>query len=262
MSAPREYQTEAVIIRKTRLREADRILTLYTPNLGKLQAVAKAVRKPKSKLSGHLELLAHSQVTLVRGRNLDTVIGSQTINSFLGIRNSLEATSSALYLAEMVNLFTAEADHIDNYKLFNLLISTLEQLNQGAACCNCLRYFEMQLLGYTGYRPELKTCPTCRCQLEPITNVFSPGAGGVLCARCAANQTLPYTISVNSLKVLRLFQDCDIKTALRLKLPAELNFEVEKLLRSYCRYILEREIRSAAWLDSLKMFNTRNNSPA
>ena len=82
MPKPRTYQTEAIIIRKTKLGEADRILTLYTPDLGKIQGIAKGVRRPKSRLSGHLELLTHSQVTLVRGRgNLDTIIGSQTIDS-------------------------------------------------------------------------------------------------------------------------------------------------------------------------------------
>ncbi|MDD3264786.1 MAG: DNA repair protein RecO [Dehalococcoidales bacterium] len=256
MPPPREYQTEAVIIRKTRLGEADRIITLYTPGLGKLQAVAKAVRKTKSKLSGHLELLTYSQVTLARGRNLDTIIGSQAINSFLPLRNSLEATSAGLYLAEMISLFTAEADRIDNHKLFKLLVSSLEKLNQGSACHTCLRYFEVQLLGYTGFRPQLKVCTICRQPLEPVTNTFSPGAGGVICERCAKNQALPYSISVNGLKVLRLFQDCAFSTALRLKLSAELNLELERLLRSYCRYILEREIKSTSWLDTLKTFNT------
>lgn len=67
MSKPRNYQTEAVIIRKTRLGEADRILTLYTPRLGKIHAVAKGVRRPRSKMAGHLELLTHSQISLARG---------------------------------------------------------------------------------------------------------------------------------------------------------------------------------------------------
>jgi len=253
MSNPREYQTEAVIIRKIRLGEADRIITLYSPTLGKIQAVAKAVRKPKSKLSGHLELLTYSAVTLARGKNLDTVIGSQTINTFLPLRKNLEATSAGLYLAELVNLFTAEADRIDNRRLFNLFVSTLEQLSLSAGCELCLRYFEMQLLSHAGYRPQLKVCAGCRKPLEPVTNTFSPGAGGVLCAGCALHQALPYSISVNGLKVMRLFQDCDINTAIRLKMTAELNQEMERLIRSYCQFILEREVRSAAWLDSLRL---------
>jgi len=75
MPKPRTYQTEAIIIKKTKLGEADRILTFFTPDLGKIRAVAKGVRRPRSKMSGHLELLTHSLVSLARGRNLDTVTG-------------------------------------------------------------------------------------------------------------------------------------------------------------------------------------------
>ena len=96
MSTPRTYQTEAVIIGKMKLGEADRILTLYTPHLGKLKAVAKGVRRPKSKLAGHLEVLTYSQVSLVHGRNLDTIIGSQTINCFLPIKSDLEKQRGTL----------------------------------------------------------------------------------------------------------------------------------------------------------------------
>ena len=119
MPAPRTYQTEAIIIKKTRLGEADVILTLYTPELGKIQGFAKSLRKTKSKLAGHLELLTHSMVSLARGRNIDTITGSQTINSFLRLKSDLQLTSCALYATELVNQFTAE--HIENQPLFQLL---------------------------------------------------------------------------------------------------------------------------------------------
>src|SRR4030042_472345 len=113
MSKPRNYQTKAIISKKTKLGEADRILTLYTPHLGKIQGVAKGIRRPKSKLAGHLELLTHSQVSLARGRNIDTITGSQTIESFLPIKSDLWLTSCALYAIELVNQFTA--DHLENW---------------------------------------------------------------------------------------------------------------------------------------------------
>ena len=252
MTRPREYQTEAVIIRTTRLGEADRIITLYSPYYGKLQAVAKAVCKTKSKLSGHLELLTYAQVTFARGKKLDTIIGSQTINTFLPLRKDLLITSCGLYLAELVNLFTAEADNIDNQLMFYLLIDTLEYLSQGANSQLCLRYFEIQLLERAGYRPQLKVCSSCRKPLKPVTNTFSPATGGMICPECNFDMAIPYSVSVNGLKVFRLFQDCDMSTALRLKLSSELNTELEGLIRNYCYYILEREIKSCAWLDNLK----------
>ena len=96
MPPPHEYQTEAVIIRKTRLGEADRIITFYTPGLGKLQAVAKAVRKTKSKLSGHLELLTHSQVTLARGRNLVFSIFANRVTSTERVKRTIDEICSLL----------------------------------------------------------------------------------------------------------------------------------------------------------------------
>ncbi len=250
MSRPRTYQTEAIIIKKIKLGEADRILTLYTPNLGKIQAVAKGVRRPRSKLAGHLELLTHSQVSLARGRNLDTIIGSQTINSFLTLKSDLWLTSCALYAAELVNQFTA--DHIENGPLFQLLLETMKQLPQAGNKELLLRYFELHLLHEVGYRPQLRECVTCHLQLEPAINSFCPSTGGMLCPRCSLSQPVCYDLSVNAQKVLRLLQDCDYPIADRLKIDPELSMELEDVLSGYLKYLLEREVKSAAWLSELR----------
>ncbi len=257
MSRPRTYQTEAIIIKKTKLGEADRILTLYTPHLGKIQAVAKGVRRPRSKLAGHLELLTHSLVSLARGRNLDTITGSQTINSFLPLKSDLQLTSYALYTTELVNQFTA--DHIENYPLFQLLLDTMHRLCQGGGNELVLRYFELQLLNEVGYRPQLHHCVSCRSALEPTTNSFCASAGGMLCPSCrqslalgGQSQPLTYPLSVNALKVLRLLQSGDYTTASRLQINPELCRELEGVMRGYLKYLLERELKSAAWLDTLR----------
>ncbi|MBA7648923.1 DNA repair protein RecO [subsurface metagenome] len=259
MTKPRTYQTEAIIIKKTRLGEADRILTLYTPHLGKIQAVAKGVRRPRSKMAGHLELLTHSQVSLARGRNLDTLTGSQTINSFLPLKTDLWLSACALYATELVNQFTA--DHIENHPLFQLLLDTLQKLCQTGGNELVLRYFELHLLNVVGYRPQLYQCVSCQRALEPTTNSFSPGAGGVLCPNCRYNQPLSYPISVNALKVLRLLQGDDFDTALRLKMSRALSGELLGLTRQYLRHLLEREMKSAAWLDTLRAQFATNHSP-
>jgi len=250
MSKPRNYQTEAIIIKKTKLGEADSILTLYTPDLGKIQGFAKSLRRPKSKLAGHLELLTHSLVSLARGRNLDTITGSQTINSFLPLKSDLELTSYALYTAELVNQFTA--DHIENRPLFRLLLETMQQLCQAGDSELVLRYFELHLLNEVGYRPQLQQCVTCHQPLTPVTNSFCSGAGGMLCPDCCQSQPLTYPLSVNALKVLRLLQGSDYTTTSRLKMNPELSHELEAVMRDYLKYHLEREVKSVAWLDALK----------
>jgi len=216
MSKPRTYQTEAIIIKKIKLGEADRILTLYTPYLGKIQAVAKGVRRPRSKLAGHLELLTHSLVSLARGRNLDTITGSQTINSFLPLKSDLKLTSYGLYATELVDQFTA--DHIENHPLFQLLLETMHRLCRGGDNELVLRYFELHLLNEVGYRPQLHQCVSCRQVLEPTTNSFCPSAGGILCPSCSQSQPLTHPVSVNALKVLRLLQSSDYSTVVKLKI--------------------------------------------
>jgi len=250
MTRPRNYQTEAIIIRKAKLGEADRILTLYTPQLGKIRVVAKGVRRPRSKLSGHLELLTHSMVSLVRGRNLDTVTGSQTIASFLPLKSDLQLTACGLYISELVDQFTA--DNVENVSLFRLLLDIMNSLCWDGDKELMLRYFELHLLDGVGYRPQLRQCVSCRAGLQPVTNAFCPGAGGVLCPDCRQQQPLHYPLAVNTLKVMRFLQDNNLNNVTRLKIDLRLSRQLEEMMRHYIRYLLEQEVRSATWLENLR----------
>ena len=250
MPRSREYQTEAIIIKKTKLGEADRILTMYTPGLGKIQGVAKGVRRPKSKLSGHLELLTYSQVTMAQGHNLDTITGSQTINGFTPLKTDLWLTSYGLYITELVNQFTAE--RVEDERLFRLLLDTLQNLCQANNRELLLRYFEVHLLEETGYRPQLQECVTCHRILEPTTNSFCARIGGIVCPSCAVNQPFSRPLSLNALKVLRFIQRNNFDTVGRLKIDTILSLELENITRSFLKYLLERDVRSANWLDELK----------
>lgn len=250
MTRPRTYQTEAIVIKKTKLGEADRILTLYTPDLGKIQAVAKGVRRAKAKLAGHLELLTYTQISLARGHNMDTVIGSQTIDSFLSMKNDLWLTSCGLYAAELVNQFTTEGS--EDRALFQLLVQMMQRLCQGGDAELALRYFELTLLRNAGYRPQLRECVACRQPLQPVANYFCPRSGGVLCPQCGHSQYPAYPVSVNALKVLRLLDESEFDVVPRIKMHPELSDELEMLLRHYIRYLLERDVKSVTWLDDLR----------
>jgi DNA repair protein RecO (recombination protein O) len=250
MPKPRSYQTEAIVIKKTRLGEADTILTLYTPNLGKIQGFGKSLRKTKSKMAGHLELLTHSQISLARGRNIDTITGAQTIDSFFVIKSDLDLTSAALYATELVNQFAA-AD-VEDLPVFQLLLATLKRLEAGADSDLVLRYFELQLLDLAGYRPQLEQCVACHQPLKETVNYFCPGAGGMVCPNCRAAQPFSYSLSLEAQKVLRRLQSSDFESVNGMALTPELSHQLKVIIRNYIRYLLEREIKSAAWLDTLK----------
>jgi len=280
MRGSRTYQTEAIVIKKTRLGEADRILTLYTPDMGKIQGVAKGVRRPKSKLSGHLELLTHSMIFLVHGRNLDTIVGSQNIESFLPLKSDLELGAYALYATELVYQFGAERQ--ENRRLFSLLLEIMQQLCRQKAVdgsrpavgasqlrangnnqeiSGILRYFELHLLVEVGYRPQLRQCVSCRKVFPNTTNYFSASSGGMVCPDCRLKHTYTYPISPSALKSLRLLQDSDWSAISELSRDMDIHREMEFMLRNYLKYLLERDVRSVAWLDTLRHMPVYNHQP-
>jgi len=250
MSKPRVYKTEAIVLKRTNLGEADSIVTLFTPNLGKIRAVAKGVRRPKSKLGGHLDLLTQSSLLLAQGQNLDVITQSQMMESFLPLRSDLWRTSCAIYLVELVDQFTAE--EVENYPVYRLLQTALLRLCEEQSNELVLRYFELHLLSHLGYQPELYQCLNCRAPLALGGNLFSVSGGGVICPNCAKKEQLVYPISVDAIKVMRFLFKNDIGSASRLKTSPNLSNELEQLMRQYIRYLLEREVKSVEFLDRLR----------
>jgi DNA repair protein RecO (recombination protein O) len=232
------------------LGEADCIVTFYTPYKGKLRAVAKGARRPKSKLGGHIEPFSYNKILIAQGKNLDIISQIQTIDSFYSLRNDLWLTSCALYVLELVDRFTAEEE--ENHRLFHLLLDTLYQLCQTDSVELVLRYFEMHFLDYLGYRPQIQRCVDCDAPLKPAVNYFTSSGGGILCSGCRNQELVVSPISVDALKVMRFLQDNDYSRVKRLHLKPELSGELEQLLRRYIRYLLEREVGSAEWLDRLR----------
>ncbi|MGB2582697.1 MAG: DNA repair protein RecO [Dehalococcoidia bacterium] len=250
MARPRVYKTEAIVLKRTNLGEADNIVTLYTPNFGKIRAVAKGVRRPKSKLGGHLDLLTQSALLLAQGQNLDIITQAQSIESFLTLKSDIKRISCAFYIAELVDQFTAE--HVENYPIYRLLHENLLWLCEARSCELVLRHFELQLLSHLGYQPELHQCLSCKSQLAPERNLFSASSGGVLCSACAGNEPTARSISVDALKVMRFLLSNDPTSANRLQMSRELSQEVEQLIREYVRYLLEREVKSLEFMNHLR----------
>ncbi len=250
MGTPRSYQTQAIIIKQTKLGEADKILTIYTPEFGKLKAVARGACRPGSNLGGNVEPLTHSLMMLARGRNLDIVTQSQTIDGFLALKSDLWRMSCGLYLLELIDSFTVENN--GNPPLFAILLDTLRRLCQADSSEIVLRYFELHFLHYLGYRPQLHQCVICNSPLRPVVNSFSFSQGGILCPHCSEKEPESHPLSVDTLKILRLWQDCDYATAKRVKMKSELSSQLRQAMLGYIKYLLQREVKSIAWLEELR----------
>jgi DNA repair protein RecO (recombination protein O) len=258
MSKPRVYRTEGLVLKAFDVGEADRILTLYTPHSGKLRVVAKGVRRTRSRMSGHLDLFTRSNVLVASARQLDIVTQADTVENFRPLRDDLWRLSYCHYVAELVDSFGSEA--LANYPLYKLAIATLRRLSTASDLPLVVRAFELQLLGMTGYRPQLHRCLHCDHTIEPGVNHFSSKMGGILCPGCRMADHASSTISVAALKLMRNLQTNE-EAMLQLEgLDDTLHREVEKHLHEYIVYRLESRPRSFAFLERLRSEQAFANS--
>ena len=249
MPRPRVYKTEAIVLKHSPLGEADRIYTLYTPTFGKLRALAKGVRRITSRKAGHLEPLTRAALLLAQGQNLDIITECKTLEAYLPLRGDLWRTSGGLYMAELTDQLTVE--RAENYQLYHLLARSLGWLCQTSGG-GLLRFFELNLLRYLGFRPELRQCAICNGELPEGIYYFSASGGGTVCTRCQARQAIVRPLSIDALKALRLLERGDGRGVLKLQLGEELDAELEYLMRQYLWYLLERELKSTGVLDQLR----------
>ena len=251
MPERRIYVTDAIVLSRFDLGEADRVLTLVTPEYGKLKAIAKGVRRQKSRLGGSLEPFAELRVQLARGRTFDVVTQVTVNHAWLRLRDSLESAATAWYLAELADRSLEERHAAE--PLYALLRRAYELLDAGMDPGRVARWYEMHLSDELGVRPELERCVECDRVLEPDdTFRWVPPLGGVLCQRDPGPPVQRTRISLEALKLLRAYQRLDAEALSELRLDPATERETEIAMRAFVAHVLEREARSLPFLDEVR----------
>ncbi len=245
----RVYRTEAVIIRRSDFSEADRLLTLITP-AGKLRVVAKGARKMTSRMAGHIELFTYTTMLLAVGRNLDIVTQSAIIQRFEALRRDEMRIAAAYYVGEIADRLVEEEQ--ESRDIFALLTSTLAALDDTRNIDLVLRFYELRMLHYSGYRPHLHHCAVCQDMLTEDANRFSAAAGGVICPRCADQDRSALPMSLAAFKVLRFLQAQPFEAVERLNISQPVRAEVEQILRAALHRVLERDLKSVTFLEQAR----------
>jgi len=182
---PGSFKTEAIVLRSIRYGEADRILHLYSRERGRIGAVAKGVRRPKSRFGGRLEPLFRVGLVLHEGRGeLYTVTAAQTVHAHGALRESRPALARATEACEAVlRLFDSAEPNVPAYNLLCHELALLDSSPAAAGRGQSLG-FRLKLLLAAGFVPELGSCASCG-EREHL-GAFSAHAGGVVCAACEA----------------------------------------------------------------------------
>ena len=249
----RTYRTDAIILRRHDFGEADRLLTIYTPEFGKLSAISKGARRPTARQTGHVELFARTTLMLARGRELDIVTQAEVCDSYLPLHADLDRISYANYMVELLDRFTEHGEQ--NVALYRLLMDSLGWI--GEPDCDLrltARYYELALLRLVGFQPDLFSCVLGAEPIEATDQFFSAIDGGAVCTEHADGYENPQmiAISLNALKTLRYLQPREFKEIRTLKVRPELHFELENVMQFYVSFLLERRLKSADFIRQLR----------
>lgn len=245
------YNANVIVLHRLSFGETDRIATLYTRERGKLSAIAKGARKPVSRLAGATEVLTYGRFHLATGKNLDIIAQVEVKDSFPRIHQDLHRIAYAGYMAELVNKMMEE--HDANPDAFDLLLSALYLTERPNDPEKIAHMFELQFMGLLGYEPELDRCLRCRSPLTPDDLHFSPSLGGLVCRECGPLPEDSIQVSPETVETMRRLLVAEAPEVERMEIPRDVMDQIARIMRWYIRYRVERELKSLAFLQTLRL---------
>ena len=237
------YRDIGVGLRTYKLRESDRIVGVHTAENGKVRAVAKGVRKTKSKFGARLEPMSHVRLQLYRGRELDIVTQAESVEPLAPMLSSLDRASQGLAVIEAVDQLSLERE--PNVQLYRMLVGVLRTIATSPSPLNVAAFY-WKLLANEGMRPELDRCLRCG-EAEPDVQfvAFDLNEGGVLCRTCRSGQS----ISPGALTVLREILGGQLVQALARE-ESPTTHEVSALATRALEFHIERHLRAVAMFEA------------
>ena len=234
---PGLYRDEGVVLKTIKLGEADRILTIFTRGEGKVRAVAKGIRKTKSRFGGRLEPFTRVDLLIYRGRNLDTITSAHIVTSFHEVRDDYLKLTSAAALVEVVEKITPDRESA--IPVYDLLIQGLAAVAKGAGP-TVVPAFLMKLLSISGYHPQLTVCAGCDRKAD--LGGFSSAIGGALCEGCWREASDGVGMPADQIDLMADLLKSDFGR------PADptSTIAITHVLKRYAEYHLERPLKSLA----------------
>ena len=245
------YKTEGIVLKSMEYEEADKIVTIYTKNYGKITAIAKGVRKTKSKFGSSLEILTHSNFLIYKGRNIDIVSQTEILESFFSTSKEVIKFAFAVNCVEVVNRLTEEREI--NIGLFNLLKEVLHYLKESNDPKLQTLSFKWQTISILGYRPSLNHCCRCNKSVEDQKEMyFNIKEGGLVCNNCIAKDKEGCVkVSLYFNKLVRKILITPLSTISNATIPDKKMKELEKITDLYITYHSEKSFKTDRFLKTL-----------
>jgi len=239
----------AIVLRSRKWGDADRIVTFYSKEKGKIGGVARGARRPKSRFGAALEPFSLCRLNLFEkaGDSLLRVSQVDLVRSSQKLRESLRLIDSAARMVNVVAAITPDGD--PDPLLFDTLEQGLASLHESEDPAFTALLFQIRLLGVTGFRPQTDHCAACGKAHFASEPQFSPLAGGLVCLSCAAHQRVRcIALSRGSLSFLQQAIRLDPTVVTRLRASGQVRGEVEAAIEGYVTVVAGKRLPSANFL--------------
>ena len=238
---------EGIVIRRTDYGENNKIITIFTRELGKVGVMARGANKPNSRLASVTQLFYYGYFLIQKSSGLGSLSQGESVDSFRHIREDIMCTAYASYIVELLDKGTE--DRKPNPYLFELLYQTLHCINEGFDPEVLKAIFEMKMLSVFGVPPVLDCCVNCRKTEGEFS--FSIREGGYLCHRCKQIDPYQLEISASTVKLLRLFYYFDLSRLGNISLKEETKQELNKVIDAYYDNYLGLSLKSKKFLQQM-----------
>lgn len=236
----RTVKTKGIIIAEKIMSDFDKMLTILTPNMGKIECVAKGARRPKSLLMAGTQFLCFGEYLLYKGSENYSMNSCETIELFYNIRIDLDKLKYASYITKIVNDVTTENQN--NYKVLQLYLNTLYVISNTDKDLDLVTsIFRLRLLSIIGYRPEIKECKICK-QQNNLTK-FSIRDNGFKCEACSRSDKGAINMNETTKDAIRYIILADAKKIYSFQVPQESIEELKIISKVYLTEKLEKEYK-------------------
>ena len=233
-------KTKGIIIAEKVMSDFDKMLTILTPNMGKIECVAKGSRRPKSLLMAGTQFLCFGDYMLYKGGENYSMNSCETIELFYNIRTDLDKLKYAVYITKIINDVTTENQN--NYKILQLYLNTLYVISNTEKDIEFVTsIFRLRLLSIIGYRPEIEECKTCK-EKENLTK-FSIRDNGFKCTACGKQDKGAIDMSETTKDAIRYIILSDAKKIYSFQVPKESIEELKIISKLYLTEKLEKEYK-------------------
>ena len=236
---------EGIIVSEVDYKESSKIINVLTPEYGIIGIVARGTKKIKSNLSGVTSKLTYGYFHVHYKENgLSTLIEVDIINKFKNIRKDINLMSYSVYILELSDKVYK---HEKNPMIYELLIASLNKIDEGYDYKVISNIFELKMLDFLGIRPVIDECVNCGSKLDIVT--ISSYKGGYLCKNCAHGEVI---VNIRTIKLLRMFYYVDISKITKLDITDNIKKELSQFIYDYYDRYSGIYLKSREFLQNLE----------